>query len=89
MSILFALQAFTDNSNLDLIIRFVHHKCRSEDQNIVEMEETKAHIYCLYVFFFLFSINSLPNFFLCMNDKYLSHEDLFQCDTIRQDGLTF
>ena len=28
--ILLALQAFSDNSNLDLIIRFVHHKCRSE-----------------------------------------------------------
>ena len=43
----FALQAFSDNSNLDWIIRFVHHKCRSDIQNIVEMGETKAHIYYL------------------------------------------
>ena len=47
MLISFALQAFSDNSNLDWIIRFVHHKCRSEDQNVVEMGETKAHIYFL------------------------------------------
>ena len=53
MSILFALQAFSDNSNLDCIIRFVHHKCRSEDQIIVEVGETKAHMYYLS-FFFLF-----------------------------------
>ena len=39
-------------------------------------------------FFSLFSLNSqLEFFFFGMNDKYLPHEDLFQCDTIRQDNL--
>ena len=47
MLISFTLQAFSDNSNLDRIIRFVHHKCRSEDHNIVEMGEIRAHIYYL------------------------------------------
>ena len=47
MLISVALQAFSDNSNLGWIIRFVHHKYRSEDQNIMEMGETKAHIYYL------------------------------------------
>ena len=47
MLISFALQAFSDNSNLAWIIRFVHHKCRSEDQNIVEIGEIRAHIYYL------------------------------------------
>ena len=54
MLISFALQAFSDNSNLDWIIRFVHHKSRSEDQNIVEMREIRAHINYLLIFFSYF-----------------------------------
>ena len=89
MSISFALQAFSDNSIWielsDLSIINVDHKIRT----LWKWEKLKL-VFIISIFFFLFSINSLANFFcVCVNDKYLPHEDLFQCDTIRQDGLTF